>query len=273
MAEPGSRVTATPLPSCCGGFYEQDWVRILADGSFHPGGMELTRRCIDDLALAPGARLLDVGSGAGTTALALAEGARLMVTGIDPSATNVTRANGLAKRLEPEALRPRFHEADAADLPFETGSFDGVLAECVISLLPDPASALREMCRVLVAGGRLAITDMAIEGELPADLTEVVAPWTCLVGARSQAGWEDLFAESGLRLAVAVDESQGLEQLLSDLKRRLLAAGTATLLSERVDGAPELPIEELRTWLKRFEVLVGEGRIRYLRFLLETDPD
>ena len=51
--------------SCCTTFYEQDWVRVLANDIFHPGGAALTRRTAAAMNLAPGHRLLDLGATAG----------------------------------------------------------------------------------------------------------------------------------------------------------------------------------------------------------------
>ena len=48
--------------SCCTTFYEQDWVRVLANDIFHPGGAALTRRTAAAMSLPPGHRLLDLGS-------------------------------------------------------------------------------------------------------------------------------------------------------------------------------------------------------------------
>ena len=79
--------------SCCTTFYEQDWVRVLANDIFHPGGAALTRRTARAMSLAPGHRLLDLGSGTGSSAGLLAEEFGLRVTGVDRSPDNVARAS------------------------------------------------------------------------------------------------------------------------------------------------------------------------------------
>jgi predicted TPR repeat methyltransferase len=58
--------------SCCSTFYEQDWVRNLAEDIFHPGGADLTRRTIAAMDLPAHATVVDLGCGTGTTALMLA---------------------------------------------------------------------------------------------------------------------------------------------------------------------------------------------------------
>jgi arsenite methyltransferase len=253
--------------TCCTTFYEQDWVRLLTEGSFHPGGLALSRACVEFMKLPKDSRLLDLGCGVGTTSFKLAEDYGLDVVGVDRSDKNVARACELAKGY---TTATSFQVADlSAQLPFPDNSFHGALAECVISLLPQPARTLDEIQRVLKKGGQLAVTDMTVDDGLPPDLAEAVAPWTCLEGARSEVDWVSLFDASKMQLEQVIDESQGLVSLLTDLKRRLLAASTAGLLT--MIDAEALPLKEIRHWLQRFEQAVKAGQIRYLRFHLYSE--
>jgi arsenite methyltransferase len=257
-------VSLPETSTCCTGFYEQDWVRLLTGGSFHPGGLALSRACVESMNLPRGARLLDLGSGVGATAFELAEQHGLQVAGIDRSEANVARACKLAAA---RATTTSFQVADiAAPLPFPDQSFHGALAECVISLLSEPDRSLDEIHRVLKKGGQLAVTDMTVDDSLPPDLAKAVAPWTCLEGARSEADWCSLLGASKMRLEQVIDESQGLVSLLTNLKKRLLAASAAGLFSPA--ETPALPVEDIRHWLRRFEQAVEAGQVRYLRFHL-----
>lgn len=87
-----SETTHDSVPDCCSAFYEQDWVRLLAQDLFHPGGRELTDRTVDSMGLAPSQKLLDLGCGSGTSAIAIAERLGVRVTGVDLSEANVKRA-------------------------------------------------------------------------------------------------------------------------------------------------------------------------------------
>lgn len=107
----------------------------------HPGGLALTDRAVERCGLLPGARILDVGCGAGTTVRYLRS------TGL--------RAWGIDLAGAGASLR-----ADGQRLPFAAGAFDGVLLECSLSLMPDLDAALAEFARVLVPGGRLAVSDL-----------------------------------------------------------------------------------------------------------------
>jgi len=251
--------------SCCSTFYEQDWVRILADDIFHPGGEDLSRRTIAAMDLPANATVADLGCGTGTTALMLARDFSLQVTGVDLSATSIERA---VERTETNNAAVRFIHGDAQKLPFEENEFDGILAECSFSLFTDQEAVLAEIRRVLKPGGRLAITDMAIGGPLPADIAEVISPWTCLVDAMDQQIYAQGFAAAGFSIQVIADESPGLINLIQLLKRKLLLLGAGGVLAG--GSMPTLDLATIKYWLDRFQAEVEKGSIRYLRFNLRS---
>ena len=250
---------AAATRTCCSAFYEQDWVRLLAEESFHPGGEELSRRTVAAMQLPASGALLDLGCGTGTTALLLSREFDSRITGIDASAANIERASARAG-----SAAVCFDLADAHTLPFEDSEFDGVLSECVFSLLADKQVALRELRRVLKPGGRIGLTDMAIGGALPDDLLEMAAPWTCLADAADEGGYRAMFAAAGFTITSVADESAGLVTLLGGIKRKLLLAGAGGVLG----GGVALDLPTIRRWLDRFADEVDRGSIRYLRFQL-----
>ena len=250
--------------TCCSAFYEQDWVRELANDNFHPGGEYLTRRTVAVMGLPQAAVVADLGCGTGTTALMLARGTRLRISGVDISASNIERA---VRRADTENVTLDFHQADTCQLPFADQELDGVLAECSLSLVRDQAAALGEIRRVLKTDGKLAVTDMAVTGRLPEDIAQVIAPWTCLGEARDQESWIGLFTAAGFREQFFSDESAGLSELIARLKRQLLLLGTGALLA--ADNAPAIDLGTTKHWLDRFQAEVETGTIRYLRFNLQ----
>lgn len=260
-----SQVETTPM-SCCSGFYEQDWVREWMGDSFHPGGEALTSALVASANLPEGSRVLDLGCGAGTSAMLLAREFNLDVTGIDRSMQNLELARQRAGRA---GLTIEFSEADAHDLPLENDCFDLVLCECVFSLLGDAEQALDGVKRVLKPGGLFLVSDMAVTGALPEDLAGVVEPWTCLMDARTEDEFRALFDSAGFRLHQFNDASSGLSELLGRLKRKLLVAGTGSLVA-----GLDFDVEKVRRLLDRFGEEISAGRIRYLAFVLETPaPD
>jgi SAM-dependent methyltransferase len=262
--------SAQPV-SCCSAFYEQDWVRHLAEDIFHPGGEELTRKTIATMNLHPGANIADLGCGTGTSALILAGEPGLNINAIDISADNIRRAKDRLSTVNRTSGTVWFQQADAHELPFEEAQFDGVLAECTFSLFANQAAVLAEVKRVLKPDGQLGITDMAVGGPLPEDIASVVAPWTCLVDAVDQQAYADTFTRAGFEIMEFSDESSGLTGLINNLKRKLLMLGVGTALTG-VD-APQIDIGEIKHWLDRFNEEVEKGTIRYLRFNLQKAHD
>ena len=87
---------AAELKSCCAAAYQSDFARMLLGDSFHPGGLELTARLGEMLALAPSDHVLDVASGRGDSAIFIAQRFHCRVTGIDLGAGNITESKSRA---------------------------------------------------------------------------------------------------------------------------------------------------------------------------------
>jgi len=106
---------------------------------------------LDAARVTTGTRLLDVGTGLSAIAVGEALERGALPTGSDVGESIVERA----RQLYPDVP---FQAADAADLPFDTASFDAVVCGFSIFAFADPDGAFREMYRVLVPGGRFACT-------------------------------------------------------------------------------------------------------------------
>jgi SAM-dependent methyltransferase len=114
----------------------------------------ITSQAVDELLDAArveaGMRVLDVGTGAGDAA-ARAAGRGAAATGVDIAFAMVE----IAARCHPEA---RFVRASATELPFADESFDAAVGNIVIQHVAEPERATRELARVLVPGGRVALS-------------------------------------------------------------------------------------------------------------------
>jgi arsenite methyltransferase len=125
-----------------------------------------------------GERVLDVGSGAGTDSVvaALMVGAEGAVTGIDMTPEMLEKARAGAAELGLQNVT--FVEGEAERLPFGDASFDVVISNGVIDLVPDKDSVFSELHRVLAPGGRLQIADVTIQQPVSDEGRRNIDLWT-----------------------------------------------------------------------------------------------
>ncbi len=170
------------MKSCCANFYENDLVASFFGDSFHPGGEQLTIHLGQELGITEDHRVLDIACGSGTSAIVLAREFRCKVMGIDLSEKNLDKARKKAKDEELEE-RLDFKVSDAEKIDFPDGTFDFVICECALCTFPDTNTAVNEMFRVLKGGGKVGITDVVVENELPEALKNIVSMVLCIAGA------------------------------------------------------------------------------------------
>jgi arsenite methyltransferase len=128
--------------------------------------------------LRPGERVLDLGSGAGTDALIAAQmvGHQGHVTGIDMTPEILAKAVTAARAMG--AANVEFVEAEAERLPFDDESFDVVISNGVIDLVPDKDAVFAELYRVLTPGGRMQVADVTIQQPVSAEGRRNIELWT-----------------------------------------------------------------------------------------------
>jgi arsenite methyltransferase len=125
-----------------------------------------------------GERVLDLGSGAGTDSLVASRmvGEEGHVTGIDMTPAMLARARAAA--VEMSATNVDFVEGEAERLPFAGESFDVVISNGVIDLIPDKDVVLAELHRVLVPGGRMQTADVTIQNPVSEAGRRSIDLWT-----------------------------------------------------------------------------------------------
>ena len=197
--------------SCCGpvessstrlGYTEADLAAV-------PDDIDLGLGCGNPQAIAQlktGERVLDLGSGGGFDAFLAARqvGPTGQVIGVDmtPEMVELSRRNAAKVGVN----HVEFRLGDIEQLPVDDGSIDVIMSNCVINLAPNKPAVFREAFRVLVPGGRLAISDMVAIGNLPAAIAEDPTAYTgCIAGAAPVAELERMIAQAGFeRVSVAV---------------------------------------------------------------------
>jgi arsenite methyltransferase len=128
--------------------------------------------------LGRGERVLDLGCGAGTDSLVAAQmvGPDGSVTGIDMTPEMLARARAAAEEMGADNVD--FVEGEAEHLPFPDESFDVVISNGVIDLIPDKDAVLSEIFRVLRLGGRMQIADVTIQNPVSEEGRRNIDLWT-----------------------------------------------------------------------------------------------
>lgn len=207
--------TAACGPGCCGsgtldpitgGLYGED------EAGQVPGlALQASLGCGNPTALAdlrPGERVLDLGSGGGIDVLLSARrvGPEGFAYGLDMTDEMLRIAE--RNRQEAGMENVRFLKGHIEAIPLPDASVDVVISNCVINLSADKGQVLREAYRVLAPGGRFAVSDVVVRGELPDDLRQDMEAWVgCVAGALDEAVYRDLLAAAGFT-AIEIQETR-----------------------------------------------------------------
>jgi len=136
------------------------------------------------LALEPGQVVLDLGSGGGIDVLLSAKrvGPTGKVYGLDM--TDEMLALARENQRKAGATNVEFLKGTIEAIPLPDNSVDVIISNCVINLSSDKDAVLREAFRVLKPGGRFAVSDVVVRGDVPADIRRSMELWVgCIAGA------------------------------------------------------------------------------------------
>jgi SAM-dependent methyltransferase len=161
--------------------------------------------------LRPGEVIVDLGSGGGLDVLLAARqvGPEGKAIGIDMTQEMIDLARRNAEKAG--VSNAEFHLATIDHLPLPDASVDCVISNCVINLAPDKLAVFREIARVLRPGGRLAVSDIALKRELPAELAgDLMAYVGCIAGAIPIDDYRRLLAEAGFAPIEVIDSGKDL---------------------------------------------------------------
>jgi ubiquinone/menaquinone biosynthesis C-methylase UbiE len=165
--------------------------------------------------LRDGESVLDLGSGSGldTFIAALKVGTSGRVVGVDMTEEQRTKAERLRDRGG--FTNVTYLTGYIESLPCEDTCFDAVISNGVINLSPDKLGVFREAARVLKPGGRLAISDIVTEAQLPDGIVCDSTLWAaCIGGAAQQDDYRSVIEAAGLRVTRVEDNEN--YQFISD---------------------------------------------------------
>jgi len=182
-----------------------------------------------------GETVLDLGSGGGIDVFLSAKrvGPNGKVYGLDMTDEMLALARENQKKAGVENVE--FLRGEIEDIPLPDGSVDVVISNCVINLSVDKSRVLKEAFRVLKPGGRFAVSDVVLCGEIPAWLRSNPELWAgCIAGAMQDAHYRSELAAAGFD-QIDIEPTRIFHA--ADVREFLSAAGVeAVSLADEADG-------------------------------------
>jgi SAM-dependent methyltransferase len=187
--------------------------------------------------------VLDLGSGAGNDCFVARSivGETGQVTGLDFTDAMITKAIENNKKLG--FTNVEFVQGDIEEIPLPDNTFDVIVSNCVLDLVPDKVKAFAEMMRVLKPGGHFCVSDVVVKGELPEKLQKDAEMYAgCISGAIGMDKYLDTIEFQGFRKitihkqkAISIPDGV-LHNYLSDSEMEDFKNGDSGIFSITVSG-------------------------------------
>lgn len=183
--------------------------------------------CGNPVALASlkeGETVLDLGSGGGIDVFLAAKrvGEHGKVLGVDMTQEMVNRAK--ATTIEHGYTNVEFRLGEIENLPIEAETVDVIISNCVINLAPDKLKVFKEAYRVLKPDGRLMVSDLVTEGDLPEDVKSSFDAWAgCIAGALEKSDYLNKIAEAGFKKIRIVSKKPYTIDVSSELRGKIVS--------------------------------------------------
>lgn len=185
--------------------------------------------------LRPGETVLDLGSGGGIDVLLSAR--RVGPTGKAYGLDMTDEMLGLARDNQRKAgiENVEFLKGEIEQIPLPSASVDVIISNCVINLSADKDRVLAEAFRVLKPGGRLAVSDVVVRGEVPPEIRRSVELWIgCVAGALEDEEYRAKLAKAGFE---GIDLEPTRVYRAEDAREFLAGTGIdAEAVAPQVDG-------------------------------------
>ena len=187
------------------------------------------------IGLTPGQIVLDLGSGGGIDVLLSARrvGPTGKAYGLDMTDEMLALANENKQKAGAENVE--FLKGEIEHIPLPDNSVDVIISNCVVNLSGDKPRVIREAFRVLKPGGRFAVSDVVVKGDVPADIRKSIELWIgCVAGALEEAEFRQLLSGAGFS---NVDIEPTRVYKAADAKQFLAEAGLDRPgMAESIDG-------------------------------------
>jgi arsenite methyltransferase len=185
--------------------------------------------------LSPGETVLDLGSGGGIDVLLSAKrvGPTGKAYGLDMTDEMLALARENQRKGGVENVE--FLKGEMENIPLPDNSVDVVISNCVINLSADKDRVLREAFRVLKPGGRFAVSDVVVRGDVPADIRRSIELWVgCVAGALEESEYRTKLEIAGFE---AIDIEPTRVYKVEDARQFLTGQGIdVNAIATVVDG-------------------------------------
>jgi arsenite methyltransferase len=196
--------------------------------------------------LAPGQTVLDLGCGAGNDVFIARRcvGDAGRVIGLDFTPEMLAKAEANRSKLGYDNVEFRQGEIEA--MPVADAEVDVVISNCVLNLVPDKRAAFAEIFRVLKPGGHFTVSDIVLEGELPAKMKSAAELYVgCVAGALQRTEYLDAVRGAGFEAVevpkareIQIPDADLLQELNEDELRAFRASGTRIVSATVVGTKP-----------------------------------
>ena len=172
--------------------------------------------------LKKGETVLDLGSGGGIDAFLAAKkvGETGKVIGVDMTKEMIQKAKNTAQKNDYKNVEFRLGEIE--NLSVEDNSIDVIISNCVINLAPDKKKVFQEAYRVLKPNGRILVSDIVTEGDLPEEVQKSISAWAgCVAGAQEKSQYLTTIRNAGFEEVKIVSETSMPVDISTELKGKI----------------------------------------------------
>jgi 2-polyprenyl-3-methyl-5-hydroxy-6-metoxy-1,4-benzoquinol methylase len=201
----------TPAPESCSDPISSNLYDSSQTGQIPEKALLASLGCGNPTALAelkPGETVLDLGSGGGIDVLLSAKrvGPTGKAYGLDMTDEMLALARENQRKAGIENVE--FLKGEIEHIPLPDDSVDVIISNCVINLSADKDRVFREAFRVLKPGGRFAVSDIVVRGEVPAEIRRSMELWVgCMAGALEERDYLAKLTQAGFK-AVSIEPTR-----------------------------------------------------------------